>query len=127
MVAHWLPSMTVWCETSWVCMESILLHRSGDDLLPRRSFELGSSEVMLPLGESSNDPLGRENLGAAYKTSGLAKDSRAHTPCAVRKSEQTPSHIRKQTSGLLHSPGPHLSALRAGRAGEKFYGSHCLI
>lgn len=81
----------------------------------------------LPLGESSNDPLGRENLDAAYKTSGLAKDSRVPTLRAVAKLEQTPSHIRKQTSGLLHSPGPHLSALRAGRAGEKFYSSHCLI
>lgn len=108
-------------------MESILLHASGDDLLPRRSFELGSSEVMLPLGESSNDPLGRENLGAAYKTSGLAKDSRLHTPSTVGKSEQSLNHIRKQTSGLHQSPGPHLSVLRVGRAGEKFYGSHCLI
>lgn len=55
-MTHWPPSMVVWFETSWACMESILLQGSGDALLLRRSFELGSYEVMLPFGESSSGP-----------------------------------------------------------------------
>lgn len=63
-----------------------------------------------PLGNHQVAPLGRENLYAAYKTSGLAKDGQVHALRGVGKLEQTPSHIRKQTSVLPHSPGPSLTS-----------------
>lgn len=57
-----------------------------------------------PLENHQMTPFGRENLYAAYKTSGLAKDAESMRLRGMGKLEQTPSHIRKQTSSSPSQP-----------------------
>lgn len=71
--------------------------------------------------------LGRENLYAVYKTSGLTKDTETTPYVALKVGTNSQSHQKTDFQFFRTALVLRFSALSAGRAGEKFFSSHCLI